>query len=355
VANSSETWAIPIFSTTAINCATSPESPPKRARGLSFARGSTVERVSGALISGNYFSVLGVKLAAGRLIEESDDREGLSEPTAVLSFAFWQRAFGGDSQVIGNSVALNGHTFTVIGVAAPEFRGTSPASPVDVWLPITFEPIAMPRMAADTLRNRATGWLRVFGRLKPHTSMQAAQVEVNTIAERLAQDYRTTNHARSVELVEGVGLWSDDRAQLRRFLGLLLLCVGFLQLIACANVANLLLVRAASRQRELAVRLALGATRARLFSSFLAEAVLLSLLAGLLGVLVAPAMARIAVSVEQPVSALHDVSVQLDFPVLIFTLALSLISAFEACCACRPANGSTPRIGWRSSFSYLYA
>jgi macrolide transport system ATP-binding/permease protein len=295
---------------------------------LSFVEGSSAERVSGALVSGNYFGALGVKPAFGRLIEEPDDREGTSEPAAVLSFAFWQRALGSDPRIIGNSIALNGHTFTVIGVAAQDFRGTSPASPVDIWLPITFEPIAMPRMSADTLRNRASGWLRVFGRLKPNMSRQAAQVEVNTTAKRLAQDYPATNHTRSVTLVEGVGLWSDDRAQLRRFLSLLLLCVGFLQLIACANVANLLLVRSASRQRELAVRLALGATRARLFSCFLAEALLLSLLACLLGILVAPAMAGIALSAQQPVSALRNVSVQLDFPVLIFTLALSLICAF---------------------------
>jgi putative ABC transport system permease protein len=150
---------------------------------LSLAEGPRAERVSGALVSGNYFGALGVKPAFGRLIEEPDDREETSEPAAVLSFAFWQRALGSDPRIIGNSIALNGHTFTVMGVATPDFRGTSPASPVDIRLPITFEPIAMPRMSADTLRNRASGWLRVFGRLKPHTSMQAAQVEVNTIAE----------------------------------------------------------------------------------------------------------------------------------------------------------------------------
>ena len=142
---------------------------------LSFAKGPAVERVTSALVSGNYFSVLGVRPSAGRLINESDDREGKSELVAVLSFAFWQRAFAADPHIIGNSIALNGHTFTVIGVAASNFRGTSPASPINLWLPITLEPLAMPRMSPDTLRSRASGWLRVFGRLQPHTSMPAAQ------------------------------------------------------------------------------------------------------------------------------------------------------------------------------------
>jgi predicted permease len=295
---------------------------------LSFAKGPAVERASGALVSGNYFSVLGVKPSAGRLIEESDDREGKSELVTVLSFAFWQRAFAGDPHIIGTSIALNGHAFTVIGVAASDFHGTSPASPVDLWLPITLEPIAMPRMSPDTLHSRASGWLRVFSRLQPRTSIPAAQAAVNTIAERLAQAYPGTNHARSITLVEGVGLWSDDRAQLRRFLALLLLCVGLLQLIACANVANLLVARGASRQREVAVRLALGATRVRLFSAFLAEGLLLSSLAALVGLLIAPAMARIALSAQQPVYAMRNATVQLDSRVLAFIVLLSLISAF---------------------------
>jgi len=293
---------------------------------LSFAKGPAVERVSGALVSGNYFSVLGVKSSVGRLIDESDDSERRSEPVAVLSFAFWQRAFGSDPRIIGNSIALNGHTFTVIGVAASDFYGTSLASRVDLWLPITLEPIAMPRMSSDTLRSRASGWLRVFGRLQRHTSIPAAQAAVDTIAERLAQAYPVTNHARSITLVEGIGLWSDDRAQLRRFLGLLLLCVGLLQLIACANVANLFLARATSRQREVAVRLALGATRVRLFSSFLAEGLLLSSIAALVGLLIAPAMARIALSAQQPTYAMSNATVQLDSRVLAFAVLLSLVS-----------------------------
>ena len=293
---------------------------------LSFAKGPTIERVSGSLVSGNYFSVLGVKPSVGRLIDESDDSEGRGEPVAVLSFAFWQHAFAGDPHIIGNSIALNGHTFTVIGVAASDFYGTSLASRVDLWLPITLEPIAMPRMSPDTLRSRASGWLRVFGRLQPHTSVGSAQAAVDTIAERLAQAYPVTNHARSITLVEGIGLWSDDRVQLRRFLGLLLLCVGLLQLIACANVANLFLARATSRQREVAVRLALGATRVRLFSSFLAEGLLLSSLAALVGLLIAPGMARIALSAQQPGYAMGNATVQLDSRVLAFAVLLSLAS-----------------------------
>jgi len=295
---------------------------------LSFAEGPLVERVASELVSGNYFDVLGVKPAAGRLIAEEDDREGRSEPVAVLSHAFWQRAFGGDSHVAGKTIHLNGHSFTVAGVAAREFRGTQPQAQTDLWLAISLEPIAMPRMSPDTLRNRANGWLRIFGRLKPQVSLRAAQAEVNTVAARLAQAYPVTNHVRTVTLVEGVGLWSDDRAELRRFLELLLLCVGLLQLIACGNVANLLLARGAARQKEIAVRLALGATRGRVLRLLFAEGMLLFLFAGILSVFLAPTATQLAVSVPQPAYAMRNADVHLSVSVLTFALLVTMLSAF---------------------------
>ncbi len=298
---------------------------------LSFSQGARVERVGGATVSGNYFSLLGVKPAAGRLLMPDDDRED-REPVAVLSYPFWERAFGKDSGIIGNRITLNSHAFTVVGVTQDNFCGTDLEFQPDLWVPITRAPVAMPRLSAGVLRNRAPGWLRIFGRLKPGTSLTTAQAEVTQVAAQLAIEYPLTNHARTVALVDGLGMWSDDRAELRRFLELLLVSVGLLQLLACANVANLLLARGAARQREIAVRLALGANRRQLTRLFLMEGALLSASAALLGALLAPALAQLAVALPQPAYALREANVELDWRVLSFAVLLGIGSGLLVAC-----------------------
>ena len=291
----------------------------------SFSSGGASERVAAALVSGNYFSVLGASPADGRLLADADESEG-GPAVAVIGYAFWKRAFGGDPGVVGSAIRLNGHTFTVVGVAPRDFRGTSTQFQPDIWAPITLQRILMPRLTPHTLHNRASGWLRIFGRLAPGTTVAAAQAESSAVAARLAQVYPATNHSRTVALVPGLGLDSDDRSELRRLLGLLLACVALLQLIACANVANLMLARAAARRREVAVRVALGAGRARLVRLFLTEGALLAACAGLLGILLAPMVAQLAVSANQNAYTLRGVGVQLDARVLGFVLLLTLIS-----------------------------
>jgi putative ABC transport system permease protein len=292
---------------------------------INFSNGGASERVAAALVSGNYFTVLGVNPAAGRLLADADETVGSPE-VAVLGYAFWKRAFGGDPRAVGGTIRLNGHTFAVIGVAPRDFRGTRTQFQPDVWAPITLQPILMPRMSPGTLRNRASGWLRIFGRLAPGTNLTAAQAETSAVAARLARAYPATNQGRTVALVPGLGLDSDDRAELRRLLGLLLACVALLQLIACANVANLMLARAAARRREVAVRVALGAGRARLVRLFLTEGALLAACAGLLGILLAPLLAQLAVAANQNAYTMRGVDVQLDFRVLAFVLAITLTS-----------------------------
>jgi predicted permease len=292
---------------------------------VSLAKGVASERVAVALVSGNYFAVLGAIPAAGRLLTDADESEA-GPAIAVIGHAFWERAFGGDPRVVGSAIHLNGHAITVVGVAPRELRGTSMQFQPDVWAPVTLQPILMPRMTPGTLRNRASGWLRIFGRLRPGVTLAAAQAETTTVAARLAEAYPATNHRRTVALVSGLGLDSDDRAELRRLLGLLLACVALLQLIACANVANLTLARSAARRREVAVRVALGAGRARLMRLFLTEGALLAACAGLLGILMAPVVAQLAVSVNQNAYTMRGVDVQLDVRVLGFGLLLTLIS-----------------------------
>ncbi|HLY20210.1 MAG TPA: ABC transporter permease [Bryobacteraceae bacterium] len=290
---------------------------------LSTPAGS--QRAVAALVSGDYFAVLRTRPAAGRLLAASDEREG-GPAVAVIAYPLWKRAFGGDLRALGSTVRVNGQAFTVVGVAPPELRGTYVQFEPNLWVPVTQQPAAMPRMQPGTLENRASGWIRIFGRLKTGTSLSAAQAEVTTIAARLAQAYPATNHTRTVTLVPGLGLASDDRAEMSRLLGLLLACVGMLQLIACANVANLLLARAAARRREVAVRVAMGASPGRLVRLFLTEGMLLAAGAGLLGMLLAPALARMAVAVNQDAYTLRGVDVQLDPRVLAFVLALTVIS-----------------------------
>jgi predicted permease len=293
---------------------------------VTIARHGAAERLPAAIVSGNYFAVLGVQPMLGRLIAVPDDVEGRNA-VAVLSFSYWQRAFAKNSAIVGQSILINGHPFTVIGVAQPEFSGTVPQSPPALWLPITSQPVAMPAMTPGTLQNRSSGWLRVFARRKPGVPFDAAAAEVSAVASRLAAAYPLSNLHRNIALVPGLGLFSDDRSDLRRFLALLLFSVELLQLIGCANLANLLLARAAARRHETAVRLALGATRVDLLRLSMAEALLIAIPAAALGVLIAPVLARAAALVQQPAYGLAGADIRLNVPILLFAVLVTFVSA----------------------------
>jgi macrolide transport system ATP-binding/permease protein len=292
---------------------------------LTLSHGTT-ERITGELVSGNYFSVLGVNPVSGRLIVMGDVQADDESPVAVLSYGIWQRVFGSDSQIAGKSVLLSGHSFTVVGVAPAQFEGTTVGSPTDVWLPLTMQPEAMMRMSHGALHNRNSGWIEIFGRLKPHVSLPVARSEMQAIAGRLAVAYPESNEHRSVDLIPNFGMDPDDRAALQKFFGLLITSVGLLLLIACSNVANLLLSRADSRRREIAMRLALGASRGQLVRQLLTEGLLLSFLAGGLGLLLAPLSGRLILAFRQPLYALRNVDTRPDARVLGFTLMVALLT-----------------------------
>jgi predicted permease len=285
-----------------------------------FDRGSGAERIHADMVTGNYFGVLGVKAALGRLIDPGD-----GDSVAVISYGLWKSEFGGDAGVVGARIGVNGHAFTVVGVASDGFRGTATDDRYDLWVPLSATPVANPRLSAGILQDRSAGWIWIFGRLKARVGMAQASAETRTIAAQLARAYPVSNQDRSVDLASGIGLYPDDRAEISGLLGLLSAAVGVLLLIACANVAGLFLVRAARRSREMAVRLAMGAGRGRLMRQMTVEGLVLAVMAGGIGLLISGWATAAVIAASESGSPWRLVDFSVDGRVLVFTLG---------CCVC---------------------
>jgi macrolide transport system ATP-binding/permease protein len=294
---------------------------------LSFNEGAP-EHLRGDLVSGNYFSVLGATPAFGRLIEPEDDDQPGAHAVAVLGHTFWLRAFGASPEVVGQGIKLNGLDFTIVGIASADFYGTETGGSYDVWIPIKMQAQAMPRtLGRHWFNDRSAGWLSIFGRLKAGVSIPQAEAELATISRGLEQSYPDSNSGRRVSVHRGLGLDSEDRASLRGLLTILLVSVMLLLLIACSNVSNLLLLKATARRREIAVKQALGATRGRLIRQLLTEGLVLSVIAGGLGLLLAPWTAQLVLVFQQPAYGLRGVNISPDLKVLTFTAVVSLVTA----------------------------
>jgi macrolide transport system ATP-binding/permease protein len=293
---------------------------------LSFSNTQS-ERLRGDLVSGNYFSLLGVSPELGRLITPDDDGQPGANPVAVLSHPFWQRAFGGNRDVVGDKITLNGYPFTIIGVASSAFTGTQIGSSYDVWIPIKMQAQAMPRTLGRTWFNdRSACWISLFGRIKPAASIGEAQAQLTSVADNLQQNYPQSNAGRGATIFAGLGFDSDDRASLQSFLLLLSAAVMILLLIACTNVSNLLILRAAARRREIAIRLAVGASRGRLIRLLLTEGAMLSLFAGAIGILIAPWAARLILTFQEPAYGLKNVNLDIDGRIIAFTALVSVLT-----------------------------
>jgi len=267
----------------------------------------------------NLLSVLGTAPIMGRTFAEEDARNSLDSPRSVIiSYGLWQRRFGGDQQIVGRKITLSNQPATVIGVMPAGFgwhiqRGNDAAKPADIWLPFEI---------TNELRARHGRFASAVARLKPGVTRDQAQSEMETIAARLSQQYPDFNKTWSVNVVP---LRVQFTGQIRKPLLILLGAVGFVLLIACANVANLLLARASARRKEIALRAGLGASRWRIARQLLTESVVLSLVGGLLGVLVAWWGTRALIALSPP--ALIDLQrVGVNLPVLGFTLGLSLLT-----------------------------
>jgi predicted permease len=294
---------------------------------LTFDRAEQKERVTGQLVSGNYFDVLGVRPALGRTFLPEEDRTPGANPVAVVSHNFWTRQMNADPEAVGKVIKLNDHPFTVVGVAPRSFTGVDLSIVPEIWLPQMMFHEAAPGTEMR-YTNRRFLFLSVVGRLRPGVSLAQAQEAMNALASQLTEAYPNDNAGRGVKLVplSEVRLNPDGDNVLFRVSVLLLSIVGTILLIACVNVANLLLARATSRRKEIAMRLALGSSRARLVRQLLTEALLLSAAGGLLGLLVAYLTKDLLRVLIPPSFQLGGVGIALDSRVLLVTLALSLAS-----------------------------
>lgn len=285
------------------------------------------------LVSGNYFSVLGVMPFRGRTLVPQDDAAKVSHPVAVVSYEFWIRKLAEDPAIVGQTVRLKNYPYTIIGIAAPGFLGDTVGEKQDFWVPITMQPEMMP--GRPWLDDIHFSWLRVMARLKPGVTKSQAEANMDVLFQQwlhgpqgrsLDPGDQEALKDQKISVVAGGEGFSGVRAEFSRPLVLLMAIVGLVLLIACVNVANLMLVRANSRQREIAVRLAIGASPGHLIRQTLTESVLLAFIGGMAGLLVARWGTESLLKLSLSARAAEGLPVTPDLRVLLFTACVCLVT-----------------------------
>ena len=289
---------------------------------MSISHESRNERIWGYLVSGNYFDVLGVQPFLGRYFTPEEDRTPGAYPLAVISYGCWQKRFASDRGIVGRALSLNGRTFTVIGVAPQGFNGTEVAYGPEIFVPMAMAHEVEP--GSNWLESRDSDNLFVVGRLKPGVTTAQAEKALAAITFQLAKEYPHENEGRGVRLLTPGLFIPDIRNSVISFSSVLMGVVGLVLLLACVNLANLLLARATERRKELAIRLAMGASRARIVRQLVTESVLLSLAGGFGGLLLAAWINKLVTSIKLPTDIALIFDLRLDWRVLSFALVVSL-------------------------------
>ena len=289
---------------------------------MSISHESRNERIWGYLVSGNYFDVLGVQPFLGRYFTPEEDRTPGAYPLAVISYGCWQKRFASDRGIVGRALSLNGRTFTVIGVAPQGFNGTEVAYGPEIFVPMAMAHEVEP--GSNWLESRDSDNLFAVGRLKPGVTTAQAEKALAAITLQLAKEYPHENEGRGVRLLTPGLFIPDIRNSVISFSSVLMGVVGLVLLLACVNLANLLLARATERRKELAIRLAMGASRARIVRQLVTESVMLSLAGGLGGVLLAAWINQLVTSIKLPTDIALIFDLRLDWRVLAFALVISL-------------------------------
>ncbi len=314
--------------------------------GILCRRGETVnagflgktERAEAELASGNYFDVLGVGPGLGRVLSAADERAPGAEPVVVLGHDYWRNRFASDRGVLGKALLINGHPMTIVGVAAPGFSGVSLGFQPDLYVPVTMKKQVTPSW--DDLEDRRSRWVQVFARLSPGVSREKAEASLGALYKQIIADeveepyfanitpYWKEQFLKShaVVLPGGQG-YSNTREELTKPLRVLMILVGLVLLITCANVSNLLVAKATSRQKEMALRLALGARRPAIVKQLLVESLLLAFTGGALGLVLAYWTTRGLLLLAPTEQVRLSLSAAPDTRVLLFTLALSAFAA----------------------------
>jgi predicted permease len=293
---------------------------------LNYSTGAESEQIQAQVVTGNYFAILGAEPALGRTFTRDEDASMV--PVAIVSYGFWDRRLGKDPNAIGNTLTLNRTPFTIVGVAPRGFTGTLLGGGPDVWVPMAMHDVVQPNF--DWYKQRRGLFLFAFGRLRPGVTVEQATANLRTIFAQLEQAYPVDNRGRSAGAVALLDARLNPNGQggplVIQIAAILMAVVGIVLLIACANVANLLLARASGRRKEIAIRLALGANRSRIVRQLLTESLLLAAAGGALGILLAYWTTAALSGTDVPLPIPIDDALGVDGRVLGFTALLAVLT-----------------------------
>lgn len=291
---------------------------------LSISHDGINERLWGYLVTGNYFDMLGIKAAYGRLISPSDDVSKGGHPVVVIGYSCWQARFGSSPDIIGRNINVNGRRYTVIGVAPQGFNGTETVANPEMWFPMAMQ--AQIEVGNDWLEDRNVANVFIQSRLKNDVTQAQAEATFTSIAVQLGNEFPESHEGRSVSISKPGFMGGTMRGSVIGFAGVLMVVVGLVLLLACVNLANLLLARAAEQRREIAIRLAIGAGRWQIVRQLLTESLLLSVIGGALGFLVAFWLVDLTKNVKLPIDVPVSIEIFIDYRVLIFTCLISILT-----------------------------